>query len=110
MQPRPADVVTPGGAEAREKDHTSRLSNTLSNSILSIADVFKDTSHGKTVKFPERLVRVLEQKLQDIAMGKDLVCVSCHPVRSYFDFDRVVRPVITINSFGERWLCSMSSS
>ncbi|KII90117.1 hypothetical protein PLICRDRAFT_40318 [Plicaturopsis crispa FD-325 SS-3] len=69
VQPKPAD--TPGASEVREKDHLSRLS-AVSNSILSIGDLFKDTRDGpKSVKFPEKLLKVLEQKLQDIAMGKD---------------------------------------
>jgi hypothetical protein len=37
--------------------------------------MFKDIRDGpKSVKFPEKLLKVLEQKLQDIAMGKDSVC------------------------------------
>ncbi|KAF8124264.1 hypothetical protein K438DRAFT_1649950 [Mycena galopus ATCC 62051] len=47
----------------------SRLS-ALSN--FSIGDLFKDVRDGpKSVKFPEKLLKVLEQKLQNIAMGKD---------------------------------------
>ncbi|KAF5376074.1 hypothetical protein D9615_007711 [Tricholomella constricta] len=54
---------------AREREHSSRLS-ALSN--FSISDVFRDVRDGpKSVKFPEKLLKVLEQKLQDIAMGKD---------------------------------------
>jgi hypothetical protein len=38
--------------------------------------MFKDTRDGsKSVKFPEKLLKVLEQKLQDIAMKKDPVFV-----------------------------------
>ena len=37
--------------------------------------MFKDIRDGpKSVKFPEKLLKVLEQKLQDIAMGKDPSC------------------------------------
>jgi hypothetical protein len=73
MQPRAA-AVTPNTAasSARDKDYSSRLSGALSSSIVSIGDLFKDLREGsKSVKFPEKLVKVLEQKLQDIAMGKD---------------------------------------
>lgn len=80
MQPKPADVQPPLGPDSREKEHQSRLSHVsgaLSTSILSIGDLFKDTVGGqKTVKFPEKLVKVLEQRLQNIAMGKDAACVS----------------------------------
>lgn len=56
--------------DAREREHPSRLS-ALSN--FSIGDVFRDVAGGgsKSTKFPEKLPKVLEQKLQDIALGKD---------------------------------------
>jgi hypothetical protein len=58
--------------EAKDKEHSSRLA-ALSN--FSIGDMFKDIRDGpKSVKFPEKLLKVLEQKLQDIAMGKDPAC------------------------------------
>lgn len=58
--------------EAKDRDYSSRLSGALSSSIFSIGDLFKDMRDGpKSVKFPERLLKVLEQRLQDIAMGKD---------------------------------------
>ncbi|KAJ6518733.1 hypothetical protein C8R45DRAFT_949096 [Mycena sanguinolenta] len=48
------------------RSHLSALSN------FSIGDLFKDTRDGpKSVKFPEKLLKVLEQKLQNVAMGKD---------------------------------------
>jgi hypothetical protein len=55
------------------------MSAALSSSIYSIGDLFKDIRDGpgsKSVKFPEKLLKVLEQKLQDIAMAKDPTCVS----------------------------------
>ena len=56
------------------REHSSRLS-ALSN--FSLGDMFRDVRDGsKSTKFPEKLLKVLEQKLQDIAMGKDPVCVS----------------------------------
>ena len=62
----------------KEKEHSSRLS-ALSN--FSISDVLNFRDGSKNVKFPEKLMRVLEQKLQDIAMGKDARCVaSIHAV------------------------------
>ncbi|KAF9449075.1 hypothetical protein P691DRAFT_774923 [Macrolepiota fuliginosa MF-IS2] len=55
--------------ESREREHSSRLS-ALSN--FSLSDMFDSIRDGsKSVKFPEKLLKVLEQKLQDIAMGKD---------------------------------------
>jgi hypothetical protein len=60
----------------REKEpRRSHVSGALSSSILSIADVFSMQGQ-KTVKFPEKLLKVLEHKLQDIAMGKDSSCVA----------------------------------
>lgn len=73
MLPKPAEAPRNGANEAREREHSSRLS-ALSN--FSIGDMFKDIREGpKSVKFPEKLLKVLEQKLQDIAMGKDAACV-----------------------------------
>lgn len=60
---------------AKEREHSSRLS-ALSN--FSLGDMFKDMNlrdGSKSVKFPEKLLKVLEQKLQDIAMGKAAGCV-----------------------------------
>ncbi|KAF8154152.1 cytoplasm protein [Crassisporium funariophilum] len=70
MLPKVAESPkVPAVIDAREREHSSRLS-ALSN--FSIGDVFRDVRDGsKSVKFPERLLKVLEQKLQDIAMGKD---------------------------------------
>ncbi|KAJ7619343.1 hypothetical protein FB45DRAFT_156615 [Roridomyces roridus] len=71
LMPKPTETttaVTPA-ADARDRETHSRLS-ALSN--FSIGDLFKDVRDGpKSVKFPEKLLRVLEQKLQNIAMGKD---------------------------------------
>lgn len=84
MQPKAVD--TSNSAEVRERDHATRISDAISNSIVSIGDLFKDVKDGpKSVKFPEKLLKVLEQKLQNIAMGKDAAYVvvtsassSCH--------------------------------
>ncbi|KAI6037993.1 hypothetical protein EDC04DRAFT_2699211 [Pisolithus marmoratus] len=58
--------------ETKEKDHHYKLSGAISQSIVSIGDVFKEIGGGsKSVKFPEKLLKVLEQKLQSIAMGRD---------------------------------------
>ncbi|KAG5337071.1 hypothetical protein C0989_010912 [Termitomyces sp. Mn162] len=59
--------------EVRDREHSSRLS-ALSN--FSISDMFRDVRDGsKSVKFPEKLLKVLELKLQNISMGKDPGCV-----------------------------------
>ncbi|KAH9943788.1 hypothetical protein B0H21DRAFT_478963 [Amylocystis lapponica] len=72
MQPKAADPHTAAAPTEREEGYSSRLSGALSNSIFSIGDLFKDTRDGaKSVRFPNDLLKVLEQKLQDIAMGKD---------------------------------------
>ncbi|KAF8547315.1 hypothetical protein OG21DRAFT_1490334 [Imleria badia] len=60
------------GSETKEKEHHSKISGAISHSIVSIGDIFKDIRDGsKSVKFPEKLLKVLEQKLQNIAMGKE---------------------------------------
>ena len=65
------------GAETKEKEHHSKISGAISQSIISIGDIFKEIRDGsKSVKFPEKLLKVLEQKLQNIAMGKEAACVT----------------------------------
>ena len=74
IQPKPVDANAPADAEAREKEHTSsRISEAISSSIFSIGDLFKDVTRDghKSVKFPEKLLKVLDAKLASIAMGKD---------------------------------------
>ncbi|KZV65898.1 hypothetical protein PENSPDRAFT_655387 [Peniophora sp. CONT] len=57
---------------AREQGHSSRISGALSSSIVSIGDLFSSTRDGpKSVKFPKELIKVLEQRLENIAMGRD---------------------------------------
>jgi hypothetical protein len=72
----------------KEREHSSRISGAISHSFTSIGDVFRDVTArdgSKNVKFPEKLVKVLEQRLEYIAMGKDAAYVppswspSCHP-------------------------------
>jgi hypothetical protein len=58
----------------REQQHSSRISGAISHSFTSIGDVFRDVTAregSKNVKFPEKLIKVLEQRLENIAMGKD---------------------------------------
>lgn len=71
MIPKPAEVsqALQGPSNHESREHSSRLS-ALSN--FSISDMFDGIRDGpKSVKFPEKLLKVLEQKLQNIAMGKD---------------------------------------
>ncbi|KAJ7938355.1 hypothetical protein B0H13DRAFT_1698484 [Mycena leptocephala] len=72
MMPKPTVetvATTATTTDLRDRETHSRLS-ALSN--FSIGDLFKDVRDGpKSVKFPEKLLKVLEQKLQNIAMGKD---------------------------------------
>lgn len=71
MQPKPLDSISPE-PDVRERDHATRISDAISNSILSIGDLFKDVREGpKSVKFPEKLLKVLETKLMNISMGRD---------------------------------------
>lgn len=65
--------------ETREKESSSKLS-ALSN--FSLGDMFDGIREGpKSVKFPEKLLKVLEQKLQDIAMGRDAGCVIAYVLK-----------------------------
>ena len=71
MSPKPVDKTK---EEPEVRDHTSRISEAITHSFYSIGDLFKDVSVGgssKSVKFPEKLLKVLEQKLANIAMGRD---------------------------------------
>jgi hypothetical protein len=54
------------------KEHHSRLSG-LSSSIYSIGDMFKDVGRdgARSVKFPEKLLKALDTKMRNIAMGQD---------------------------------------
>lgn len=70
MQPKPVESTQP--EPERERDYSARIHGAISsysNSILSIGELFRDGQKG--VRFPKDLIKALEQKLQDIAMGKD---------------------------------------
>jgi len=83
IQPKTLAARYDPQAEARERERERereqpRISS-LSSSIYSIGDLFKDLREGpKSVRFPKDLVKVLEYKLQLIAMGKDPACVMAH--------------------------------
>lgn len=98
----------PPGMDLRDREHSSRLS-VLSN--FSIGDIFRDVSGGgsKSTKFPEKLVKVLEQKLQDVALGKDAMSEVFHVI---FCSDVRLLPEIGIltSLFGARWPNSMANS
>ena len=107
------------GDTPREKDreHSSRISGAISNSITSIGDVFRDVTArdgSKSVKFPEKLLKVLENRLENIAMGKDPACVNpslpSHRVSTLVSLLIASRKVIRISSSEERWPSSMASS
>ena len=72
MQPKAVESAQP--EQERERDYHTRITSAVSNSIFSIGDLFRDGQKG--VRFPKDLIKVLEQKLQDIAMGKDAAYVS----------------------------------
>jgi hypothetical protein len=75
MQPKPAE--SPQNVNGEAKEHRDHL-RTIQNSIFSIGDLFKDVGRDgpKSVKFPEKLLKVLEGKMQNIAMGKDPAYVN----------------------------------
>ncbi|KAG8760622.1 hypothetical protein FRC14_002468 [Serendipita sp. 396] len=60
--------------DARDsRDYQSRLSS-ITNSFASFGDLIRDVGGRdgpKQIKFPEKFLRVLDQRMQDIAMGKD---------------------------------------
>ena len=77
MQPKPVESLQVVNGE--NKEHRDHL-RTIQNSIFSIGDLFKDVGRDgpKSVKFPEKLLKVLEAKMQNIAMGKDpSYVISC---------------------------------
>lgn len=80
MQPKAASTTaqTNGGEAAKERgEYSSRLSGAISSSMFSIGDLFKDLREGpKSIKFPKDLMKVLEQKLSEIAMGRDPACAT----------------------------------
>ncbi|KAL4253754.1 Glucose-responsive signaling protein [Abortiporus biennis] len=72
MTPRPVETRTETETAAKEKEPASSRLSGLSNSIFSVGDMFRDIRDGtKAVRFPKDLLKVLEQKLQNIAMGRD---------------------------------------
>ena len=54
------------------KEHHSRLSNITAPMDL-LGGLFRDAGRdgNRSVKFPEKLLKVLDTKMQNIAMGKD---------------------------------------
>jgi hypothetical protein len=76
IQPKTLAARYDPQAESREREREQPRISSLSSSIYSIGDLFKDLREGpKSAKFPKDLVKVLEYKLQLIAMGKDPACV-----------------------------------
>jgi len=85
IQPKTLATRYDPQAETREREREQPKISSLSSSIYSIGDLFKDLREGpKSVRFPKDLVKVLEYKLQLIAMGKDPACVApyCPPRRT----------------------------
>ncbi len=74
MQPKPTEPLQNTNGE--NKEHRDHL-RAIQNSIFSIGDLFKDVGREgpKSVKFPEKMLKVLEMKMQNIAMGKDAAYV-----------------------------------
>jgi hypothetical protein len=67
--PRPSKPSAQEPHEQKEREQSSRLSALSSFSLGDLVEGVRDGS--KSVKFPEKLIRVLETRLQSIAMGKD---------------------------------------
>lgn len=70
---------TPQANNGEVKEHRDHL-RSLQNSIFSIGDLFKDVGRdgSKSVRFPEKLLKVLELRMQNIAMGKDPMYARLH--------------------------------
>lgn len=70
ISPKPTD--TPQAqqeAREREREHSSRLS---ALSHFSLSDMFDSIRDGsKSVKYPEKLLKVLDQRLEKIGMNQD---------------------------------------
>jgi hypothetical protein len=66
-------VSTPQKLQHRESFHAARISGAISNSLYSVADLFRDTGKdgGRSVKFPDKLFKALDTKLQAIVMKRD---------------------------------------
>ena len=78
MLPKSTENGASPASDVREsRDYSSRIAGAVSNSILSIGDLIKDVGRDgpKSVKFPEKLLKVLEQKLQGVIMKKEPRCV-----------------------------------
>jgi hypothetical protein len=73
MLPKPETQTatnTSAPPEVKEREHSSRLAALSNFSLSDMFDGIRDTG-SKSAKFPEKLLKVLEAKLKDIAMGKD---------------------------------------
>ena len=74
MTPKPVDMAKVDVDPREQRDHTSRISEAISHSFYSIGDMLKDAGVGgssKSVKFPEKLLKVMGQRLESIALGRD---------------------------------------
>jgi hypothetical protein len=78
------------------KEYQSRLSG-ISNSFAAFGDLIRDMGGRdgpRPVKFPEKFLKVLDQRMQDIAMGKDNVYVY-HALPSDIGIGTQRRNVVT---------------
>jgi hypothetical protein len=108
MLPKATDISKSNDAREREREREREHSRLSALSNFSIGDMFKDIRDGpKSVKFPEKLLKVLEQKLEDIAMGKDRECVAasrpCIGILTPLSIFQVYRPVHTANNGSILW-------
>lgn len=67
-----AKYSTPLQTDAREREREQSRMSSFSNSIV---ELFKDPKQ-KIPKFPKDLIKVLEQRLTEIAMGQRPECVT----------------------------------
>ena len=101
MQPKPTE--SPQNSNRENKEHCNHLW-AIQNSIFSISDLFKDIGQEgpKSVNFPEKMFKVLEMKVQHIAMGKDaayvfsLLFILCFLRYPYSYLDQHIRRTIAI--------------
>lgn len=72
--PTASSIISKDSRDRESKDVSTKISaytSSLADSFTDLLSDFAGRDAGKVVKFPERLIKVLEGKLQDIFMGKD---------------------------------------
>jgi hypothetical protein len=83
LTPKPSEspttisIISRDSRDRESKDVSTKISaytSALSDSFTDLLSDFARRDGSKAVKFPERLIKVLEGKLQDIFMARDPKC------------------------------------